>query len=74
MKKILITLGVIAIIVVTFLIVREVNYDKWYGDEPIIETIDTTLVETPVDTLMVDKDLTKINIDTLKLNTTETNE
>ena len=74
MKKFLITLGVIVVAIVTFLIIREVNYDKWYGDETVIETVNTTLVEAPVDTLVVDKDSTEVNIDTLKLNTTDTNE
>ena len=62
------------ILLTTWLVIREVNYEKWYGDETVIETVDTTLAGVPVDTLVVDKDSTEVNIDALKLNTTETNE
>lgn len=55
---------------VTFLIVREVNYDKWYSNETTAEVTDVT-----VDTLMVSKDSIEVSIDTLNtINTAETNE
>jgi hypothetical protein len=47
----------IAIGAVIWLIVRDVNYDKWYGKdevvEPVVEVVDTLTVDT-VDTLTVD--------------------
>jgi hypothetical protein len=55
---------------VTFLIVREVNYDKWYSNETTTEVTEVT-----VDTLMVSKDSIEVSIDTLNtINTAETNE
>lgn len=60
---------------VTFLIVREVNYDKWYSNETATETVDTVFTEVSTDTLMVSKDSIEVSIDTLNtINTAETNE
>lgn len=57
MKKFLITLGIIVVAIVTFLIIREINYDKWYGNNKNVEIIDTEL-----DTIGINNDTIEINL------------